>query len=189
MHRTICDFLMDMVQNSFEAGSSVVIVHISQNDSQFEITAADDGCGMDEQELAQAQDPFYSGKGKHDHRKVGLGIPFLAQTASMTGGSFEIKSVKGMGTSVTCTLMLEHVDTPPVGDLASTFRALLSYPGDCELVIHRSLDADGTQHGYQLVRSELRQVLGDLHSSDSLNLLKDYIVSQELSLQQQDRGA
>ncbi len=184
MHRTICDFLLDIIQNSIEADSSAVIVHISQDESLFEVTAADDGCGMSEEDLKRVQDPFFSGKGKHDHRKAGLGIPFLAQTVSMTGGQFDIQSRQGTGTSVRFVLPLDHVDTPPVGDLPGTFLSALSYPGSFEMIICRSLSAGGQQDSYQLVRSELMEALGDLHLSGSLSVLREYLASQETSMKE-----
>ncbi len=182
MHRTICDFLLDIIQNSLEADSSTVIVHVQQDESRCEMTVADDGCGMDPGELKAAGNPFYTREGKHSHRKVGLGIPFLAQTASMTDGIFDIQSKKDFGTSVRWVLPLDHMDTPPLGDLSGTFLSALTYPGEFELTILRSASSKGRQESYELQRSELAEALGDLESSGSLALLRKYITSQEQEL-------
>jgi len=179
MHTTVCEFLLDIIQNSLEADSSVIIVEVNQVGRNFEVTVGDDGCGMDEQQLKSAQDPFYSQAGKHDHRKAGLGIPFLMQTAELTGGECSVKSEKGKGTSVKFVLPLDHVDTPPIGDLPGTFLASLSYPGDYEMVIRRHIETEDRKDSYQLVRSQLKEALGEIETSGALAMLRDYLISQE----------
>ncbi len=184
MHRTICDFLLDIIQNSIEADASGIVVEVIQSESLFEATVGDDGCGMSEEELKRAQDPFYSKQGKHDHRKAGLGIPFLMQTASMTGGQVDIQSQQGIGTSVRLVLPVDHIDTPPVGDMVGTFTAALSYPGSFGMVIKRSAAASAGEDSYVLDRIQLQETLGELETGVSLNLLRRYIASQEASVQE-----
>ena len=184
MHRTICDFLLDIIQNSIEAGSSTVLVSVQQDESRCEMTVADDGCGMDAAELQAARDPFYTKEGKHSRRHVGLGIPFLAQADSMTDGIFDIQSEKGFGTSVRWVLPMDHMDTPPLGDLPGTFLSAFTYPGDFELTVLRSAALGGKEESYELVRSELSEALGDLVSVGSLSLLQAFITSQEQAVQE-----
>ncbi|MDC7247604.1 MAG: sensor histidine kinase, partial [Sphaerochaetaceae bacterium] len=79
MHASLCDFLTDIVQNSIEAGSHLISIQIYQDEHAMTFKVTDDGRGMSEEQLRKALDPFYSDGVKHEHRKVGLGLPFLQQ--------------------------------------------------------------------------------------------------------------
>ncbi|HPS45061.1 MAG TPA: sensor histidine kinase, partial [Treponemataceae bacterium] len=94
MHFTLCDMLSDLTQNAVEAGSSSIRVTVRETDRELQATIEDNGKGMTPAELKRAEDPFYTDGTKHPGRKVGLGIPFLIQTAESTGGSWSIKSNK-----------------------------------------------------------------------------------------------
>ena len=60
----------------------------------------DNGSGMTKEEIKKVEDPFYTTK---TVRRVGLGIPLLANAAKMAGGSLRLKSAKGKGTKLTAT--------------------------------------------------------------------------------------
>ena len=188
MHRTVCDFALDLVQNSIEASSSLIILDVEQTPERITFYLSDNGAGMDKEELEAARDPFYTAGTKHTRRKVGLGIPFLVQAVEMAGGEFDISSEKGTGTSTTFTFRLDNIDTPPIGDLAETFFAALTYPGDFELVIHRTIsssvgqDASSGPSSYSLERSKLQEAVGGFEEVGALKLLRSYIKSQEEDL-------
>lgn len=179
MHYSLCDFLMDAVQNSVEAGASLVKVNWLEEEGYLTMRIQDDGSGMTPQELERAQDPFYSDGKKHAHRKVGLGLPFLKQTIEMTEGEFEIRSQKGSGTVLEAVFKTEHLDTPPVGDLTGSFFSCLILEGDYEMEIRRVFAKDGRDWEYTLLKSELVEVLGDLSDASNLGLLREYLISQE----------
>ena len=100
MHATLCDFISDIVQNSIEAGSTVIRLAIDEDEDTIRFSVTDDGKGMDAVVLKKACDPFYTDGEKHSRRRVGLGIPFLIQAADAVGGSFTIESEPGRGTIV-----------------------------------------------------------------------------------------
>lgn len=182
MHIFICDFLLDIVQNSFEADSTEVLLSLEEDDTLLVCTIEDNGKGMDEDLQARVLDPFVTDGVKHKKRKVGLGLPFLVQACSACEGSFSLQSELGRGTKVTCTFPLNHVDTPPFGDLPSTLLALMSHPLADELVVKRTLTTVKGEGGYELSKRELTDILGQLSSSGTLNLLKEFLVSQEEDL-------
>ena len=182
MHIFICDFLLDIVQNSFEADSTEVLLSLEEDDTLLVCTIEDNGKGMDEDLQARVLDPFVTDGVKHKKRKVGLGLPFLVQACSACEGSFSLQSELGRGTKVTCTFPLNHVDTPPFGDLPSTLLALMSHPLADELVVKRTLTTVKGEGGYSLSKRELTDILGQLSSSGTLNLLKEFLVSQEEDL-------
>lgn len=178
MHPTASDTISDIVQNAFEAGSSEVMLQVMKKGSQLEVVVKDNGPGMDQETIRNALDPFYTAPGKHPGRKVGLGLPFLKQAAEQSGGTFDLQSRPGHGTTVHFSFDLSNVDAPPLGDAATAFTSLMAYPGNHELLLQRS---DGTRT-YEVRRSELRDALGDLETAGSLGLLKTFFASNEAEI-------
>ena len=97
MMQDIAMHILDIGMNSIKANADTVKITI-QNDlitSKLTIVFEDNGCGMNEEEVINAQNPFYTSRST---RKVGLGIPFIKAAAEMSGGSFSINSKKNEGT-------------------------------------------------------------------------------------------
>ncbi len=177
MHRSICDFVLDLVQNSVEAGSTLVVVDFGQSEKQVGIFVSDNGPGMSPEKLERVKDPFFTDGTKHLHRDTGLGLAFLAQAVEMSGGDFDIDSREGQGTSVKVLFNIDNIDTPPVGDVVHTLLAALTYPGEYEMVINRNSISPFCS--YTLTRSEIAEVLGGFETAGALKLLRSYLVSQE----------
>ncbi len=178
MHYSLSDMVMDLVQNSLEAGAEQVFLAIEERGESLEVLLEDNGKGMSPQELERAKDPFYTDGEKHRERKVGLGIPFLLQTVEIAGGSCDITSRKGEGTKLRVTFDLSNLDTPPQGDWPGMFLQAFCFEGDYEFVIRRVVMGEKPLD-YTLRRSELREVLGDLNQSSGMLLLRDFLKSQE----------
>ncbi|MDC7222947.1 MAG: sensor histidine kinase [Spirochaetales bacterium] len=178
MHFAVSDFILDMVQNSLEAGADSIELNLAERYNGLTLNLRDNGCGMTGEELERAKDPFYTDGVKHASRKVGLGIPFLIQMAETSDGRFDIKSTKGEGTEVTVFFNTSHIDTPPVGDLISLFFQAMTFDGSYELVVKRMFPSGGKED-YELVRSQLKEILGDLNRAENMGLLRDFITSQE----------
>ncbi|MDR2110610.1 MAG: sensor histidine kinase [Spirochaetaceae bacterium] len=178
MHFTLSDLVTDITQNAAESGASLVELDVLETPERFRFTLKDNGKGMDQDEMRRALDPFGTDGEKHPHRKVGLGIPFLIQTAEQSGGGWDLKSEKHVGTTVMAWFDVGNVDTPPVGDLPGMFRTILLFPGPREMYIRRSRKG-GKELGYTVKKSELLDVLGDLDDGGSLVLLDRYLRSME----------
>jgi hypothetical protein len=138
----------------------------------------DNGKGMTPEELKRAMDPFVTDGVKHPQRKVGLGLPFLIQTAEQSGGGWDLQSEKGKGTTATAWFDTGNVDMPPVGDLPVMFRTILMFDGPDEVVIRRRRDGE-VPLDYEVRKSELIEALGGLEDAGSLALLGKYLRSQE----------
>ena len=184
MHFTLTDLVTDITQNGAESGAQVVELEVkeivdSSGKGEFRFTVKDNGKGMTEEELKRAQDPFVTDGVKHPHRKVGLGLPFLIQTAEQSGGGWEMKSEKGKGTTVSAWFDLGNVDTPPVGDIPGMFRTVLLFSGPSDMVIRRRREAPGENINYEVRKTELADALGDLEDTQSLILLDKYLRSLE----------
>jgi hypothetical protein len=181
MHFTLSDLLMDITQNAAESGADVVEVDVEESDKEFRFVIKDNGKGMSKEELQRAIDPFHTDGQKHPGRKVGLGIPFLIQTANQSTGGWNLESEKNEGTKVTAWFDKKNVDTPPIGDLSGMFRTLFLFPGPKEVIAKRTLN-DGVKNiEYEVKKSELLDVLGDFEDAGSLMLLDRYLRSMEES--------
>ena len=147
MHATLADVIADTAQNSIEAGARHVSLSVVEDGGKISVSIQDDGKGMDEATLERAFNPFYTEPGKHDKRKVGLGLPILKQICESTDGAVSLKSQKGVGTELTYSFSATHIDLPPMGDLADAILMLFNYPGDFDLVFtHRK--GEGTRLDY-----------------------------------------
>jgi hypothetical protein len=175
---SICDFLLDIVQNSIEADSSLITLDVLEEENILQICIGDNGKGMDADTLKKIKDPFYTDGEKHKKRKVGLGIPFLMQSVEAVNGEFDIKSIPEEGTSVYFKFDMKNIDSPVLGDLPGTFLSLIIFDKEYDLLIHRRKD----NNSYRVSKSELKDALGELNSAESLNLAKKYFASQEKDL-------
>ncbi|MCL1928860.1 MAG: ATP-binding protein [Treponema sp.] len=104
MHFSLSDLAADITQNCAESGASLIELAVWETDEpgdmenpatrEFRFFAGDNGKGMTGAELDRNMDPFVTDGVKHPGRKVGLGIPFLIQTAVDSGGGWKISSAK-----------------------------------------------------------------------------------------------
>ena len=188
MHFTLADLITDITQNGAEAGADLVELEVSETvgppgKGEFRFTVKDNGKGMTARELALAQDPFVTDGVKHPRRKVGLGLPFLIQTAEQSGGGWNMESVKRpaepAGTTVSAWFDLGNLDTPPMGDVPGMLRTVLLFNGPVEMVIRRFRETPQGRVDYELRKTELIDALGDLEDLQSLLLLDKYVRSLE----------
>lgn len=175
MHATLCDLIADLVQNSVEANATEIELCITQTEKRFFFSIQDNGIGMDSETQAKAIDPFYSDGRKHAHRRVGLGLPFLMQTADAVCGRAAILSEQGKGTRIEFSADAQHIDLPPAGDVPGAIVMMMSQPFKGDLRMTRRTETDE----YTLSRSELAGILGDLNDGENLMLLRTFVESQE----------
>ena len=121
--RDISLHLSDIVQNSITARASRVDIRFDLDERKvLTVTVRDDGCGMSPELLERVQSPFATTR---TTRKVGLGIPLLAQNARLSGGDVRISSAVGEGTVIEASFHTDSIDCLPVGDLAETMATLV----------------------------------------------------------------
>lgn len=125
--------ILDIVENSIAVSASKVEVTICEDIEKDLLTLEikDNGRGMSEETLKRVLDPFFTTK---TVRKVGLGLPLLAQAAKESGGDFEIDSKVGEGTRVRATFQYSHPDRKPLGNIAETMKILKVANPDIEFV-------------------------------------------------------
>ena len=184
MHFTLADLVTDITQNAFESGAALVELEVRESDKEFRFIVRDNGKGMTKEELAKVIDPFVTDGVKHPHRKIGLGLPFLIQTAEQSGGGWDIQSEKGKGTTAEAWFDTGNVDMPPIGDIPGMFRTILMFEGQEGVspdVVIRRQRGGGVALDYEVRKSELVEALGALEDTGSLVLLGEYLRSLEAS--------
>jgi signal transduction histidine kinase len=115
--------ILDVVENALRAGAKNVVVRLAQSRraDRLVLEVTDDGEGMNDQTRRRTLDPFFTTK---QGKRVGLGLPLLAQAAEESGGTLQVQSAPGKGTKVTATFGLSHVDRRPLGDIEQTMHCL-----------------------------------------------------------------
>jgi signal transduction histidine kinase len=101
------------------------------------VEISDDGKGMDEQTLKQAMDPFFTTR---TTRRVGLGLPLLAQASRESDGNIEVDSKPGQGTRVKATFGYHHLDRKPIGDIQETIQTLMVGHPEIHLLFEHTTD-------------------------------------------------
>ena len=173
--RTIADHIMDIAQNAVKAGARNIRIYIEEIPGKIlKFVVEDDGPGMDEGTLSKVFDPFFTTRDPKV-RKVGLGLPFLKQSAEATGGYVKLKTKPGKGTRVEALFHLDHVDCQPVGDLPSIFSTLIFSEDNVNWYIRRKKGEDE----YEMTSDAVKKVLGDIQG-DPVMMKKVMDIIEEL---------
>ncbi len=171
MLRDISLHLMDLIQNSVTAGASLIEVFLQADRIRDLLTVSiqDNGCGMTEEFVKKVTDPFTTSR---KTRKVGMGIPFFQLACEQAGGKMEIRSEPGVGTWISGTFCISHIDRLPLGEVGETARYLiLCYPG-----IDFRFTLQGEETFYLDTRELKRELDGvPITDYDILQWIKEYL--------------
>ncbi len=153
--------ILDVTENSIRAQATCIVIEVLADTKEDTLTVLiqDNGCGMDEEQVQRVIDPFYTTRST---RKVGLGIPFFKQAAESTGGSFQIRSRKDIGTSVEAVFGLSHIDRMPLGDINTTIYQLVIFNEAIDFRYRYAYD----DREFTLETKEMREMLGGLPFQD-----------------------
>lgn len=152
-------YVLDIVNNSTRAGARRIRILLHEEGEWLFFTVEDDGCGMTDEQVKKLTDPFFTTR---TTRKVGLGVPFLAMLAEMTGGNVSITSSskkEDHGTILTAKFGKNHIDFLPLGDLAGTVVTLIQGAPDTDFFFRH--DDAGKDCSVALDTAELRAALGE----------------------------
>jgi anti-sigma regulatory factor (Ser/Thr protein kinase) len=116
--------ILDIAENCIDAQAKKIEIRLKENTEKdlLSLEIVDDGKGMKEEMVKKVLDPFFTTK---INRRVGLGLPLLAQAAKAANGRLTIQSQPGKGTKVKATFKLSHIDTKPLGDIVQTLMTLI----------------------------------------------------------------
>jgi hypothetical protein len=138
---------------------------------------------MDSETLTRVTDPFFTTR---KTRRVGLGLPLLAEAARATGGELSIDSKPGSGVCVRATFRHGHIDRAPLGDIETTLMVLLAGHPDLRLQFRHRVAA----REFELDSGDLRAALegAELGSPEGLALLRETIRRGESDLAREGGG-
>lgn len=112
-------YLLEILENSVRAGATRVDMELFMDEASdlLRISVDDDGHGLSATP-EQTLDPFYTTK---PGKKTGLGLSLLRADAQAAGGDLTIGPSPALGGARVETFMgLNHVDRPPLGEMATS---------------------------------------------------------------------
>ncbi len=171
--------ILDIAQNSISAGASNIGISIDEslaaNTMAIEVT--DNGRGMPAEVLERVTDPYFTSR---NTRKVGLGIPLFKQNAEATGGSLQIDSEEGRGTMLKATFVHNHLDRPPLGDMAGVMVLLAGANPEIRFVYTHRVDNEE----YVFDTEEVKEALDGLPINDPqvMRFLKEMIIENLVAI-------
>lgn len=116
--------ILDIVENSIIACAKNIEIKINEDKKKdlLMIEINDDGKGMTGEMQKKVLDPFFTTR---TTRRIGLGLPLLAQAARMAGGDINIESKEGSGTKIKAIFGYSHIDRQPLGNIEETLKVLI----------------------------------------------------------------
>lgn len=169
--------ILDLVENSLKAGAKLVNITVAINLNTLTIIIEDDGSGMSAEFIKKVVDPFITTR---TTRKVGMGIPLIKMAAEAAGGQFVIESKEGVGTKVTATFKLDHIDRAPLGALEDTIVTLLANGQDADIVLKYEFN----DKEFIFDTREIKEHLADIpiYNSEILQFIKGLIKENIISI-------
>ena len=165
--------ILDIAKNSVKAKANLIEVIINEDEEKnlLSIGINDNGCGMTEEFLKTVRDPFSTTR---TTRKVGMGIPLFEAASQQCGGKLDITSEVGVGTKVTATFELNHIDRAPLGDMPGTMKTLIWGSPEIDFLYRHTKNGQE----FTLDTREIKQVLGGvpLDNPDVLAWIDEYII-------------
>ncbi len=91
-----------------DPGSSPTLIGVPTTDTRprVRIEISDQGAGMDEKTVSRLFEPFFTTK----KRGTGLGLSIVRQIIDLHGGSIDVQSERGKGTTFTIELPLNNTN-------------------------------------------------------------------------------
>jgi hypothetical protein len=170
--------LLDIIENSVRAKADTIFlnIHIDKLNDVLQIEVRDNGSGMDEEMVENAQNPFYTTKIERV-KKVGLGIPLFKQNAEQCDGSFSLVSKKDEGTSLRAVFRLNHVDRMPLGSVADTVMSCIIGHPDIDLVLGYKLTSKEESKEFTFDSREIKKELGGvpINYPDVITFVQNFI--------------
>ncbi len=164
--------ILDVAENSIRAQAHRIEIRIQDQKASdlLILEIIDNGKGMDSETVKKALDPFFSTK---TTRRIGLGLPLLAEAARIANGDFSIESRPGKGTRIKARFQASHIDMIPLGDLAQTLVTLIMGHPEVDILFSHHID----QTQYILDTAEIKSHLNGLSiaSPEVIRFIKQHI--------------
>ncbi len=105
--QVMLNLYLNAIQSMEEGGELIVRAHAIERDNMVTITVIDTGCGMDEDFLGRATDPYFTSKADG----TGLGLALAYKIIDEHHGSISLASVLNQGTTVTILLPIQPIES------------------------------------------------------------------------------
>lgn len=164
--------ILDIVENSIKASATLVSINIEEDLAAdlLSVEIGDNGSGIVGRNIEDALDPFFTSR---TERKVGLGLPLLAQSAMEAEGSISIRPASPTGTNVRASFRHSHIDRKPLGNIIETLMVLIAgNPSTDFLFTYRKA---GTSYSFdtRLIRAELEGI--PINAPSVLSFIRGYL--------------
>ncbi len=162
----------DLLENSIAANATNIelIIRDSVKDNIYHFTIKDNGKGMSPEFLAKVTDPWTTTR---KTRKVGIGLPLIKMNSETAGGGMKIESELGKGTILQFWFQHDHLDRPPMGDLAGTIVMLCSQYENIRFIYRHITDNDEFIFDTEEVKEALDGM--SMHDINIMKYLKEMI--------------
>lgn len=149
----ISSHILDIFQNSADAGATLIKIKITVDQSKetLKIEIKDNGKGIPKDKLENALNPFYTTKLT---RKTGLGLSLLKQSALLTGGMFEIRSLENFGTYLKTVFFTVSPNCPMMGNLKENLSAAVFSENVADIIFDYISDKGSLRFDTRLVRKK-----------------------------------
>jgi len=149
--------ILDIAENALKASATRIEISVIEDIEHdlLKIQILDNGRGMDETMVQTVTDPFVTTR---TERRVGLGLPLLAESARMAGGDIRIKSDPGKVTSIEADVVYSSIDRKPLGDMVLTMMVLIAGNSGIDFSFHHQKGV----RSYCLDTTELRKHLEEI---------------------------
>lgn len=149
--------ILDIANNSIRAGATQMQIKVIEDvaNNRFEFHVDDNGCGIEPKMLKNILNPFTTSR---TLRKVGLGLSLLNDTCTLCEGHLDIQSEVGKGTKLIATMVYDHIDRPPMGDIVSSIAGLITSNEHCNIHYFHSYN----DQSFDFSTDEIKEVLGDV---------------------------
>lgn len=98
LHRVLMNLIINAVQAT--PGTGKVVIHVNEERGGYSIVVKDTGSGISKENITKIFNPFFTTKEKGS----GLGLPIVRKIIEGHGGTIEIESDEGVGSSITIHL-------------------------------------------------------------------------------------
>jgi signal transduction histidine kinase len=117
--------LINLLSNAYkftDEGGRIVVSAARCGGERVAVSILDTGCGMTAEQIVHVMKPFTQVRSDlaRDHEGTGLGLPIANALVEKHGGTFDIASTPGMGTTVTFTLPIATSPNASTDELGTT---------------------------------------------------------------------
>ena len=139
--RILTNVVSNAIKYTDEGGKVSFVVEqmgdVAKNTAQYVFTVKDNGCGMSESFISRIYQPFEREQGDANLRTegTGLGMPITRNYVDMLGGTMELESKEGVGSTFIIKLPVKYIDRKD----ESTFDELAK---DFEIICYENINDD-----------------------------------------------